>query len=577
VPDFTIRGNPSAVRSRATTMADKGRLFYDTGDALAAIDTSGWIGRAADAFREAHDLEPDRWYKAGNGFEKAAAALQTYAGELESAQSAAEWAEGEHARGDAETERARGQYGSYLDRMRSYWASGGTDLAEPFVDSGAAIRQNAIAELDAAKARLDNAAHLCAGQVREGCADAPEEPEWWESGLRFVGGIFEGAGEAVWDLLTMVPFSPVNLVIDSYKLATGDLTPEELVKKYELAGESAVDMAQGIYTGLTTDPVGFGRNLGKSLLDWDTWADDPARAIGHLVPDAVVAAATAGTGALATRGASGGMDVLDGLADLSRLDDLSDLRRLDDLPGLNRFDGPPGRMFEWDNDADGFRPLGDQLSQPSYSASNRDIIDGDYDVLGGRSGPDEFLDEFYKPTGDKDHPFEWDWENAAPNEGRMPDSERILDPGDVPAIDRIGGPGGEYFGRDGDSMSQRSLPPDRLNFDRFSWEVDGNHPDLRDGSIRIEESEVAPAFGQEGGGLQYRFLDEDGRALSQGDLADRGIITRMDELRVRPPAEPATANGSDPRAAAAGAGAVHGAQSLDRFLSDYALQQEAAR
>ena len=129
----------------------------------------------------------------------------------------------------------------------------------------------------------------------------------------------------------MVPFSPVNLVIDSYKLATGDLTPEELMKKYELSAENAWTMAQGIYTGLTTDPVGFGKELGKSLLDWDTWADDPARAIGHLVPDAVAAVATAGAGALATRGAKGGMDLLDGLSDLSKLDNLSDLNKLDNL------------------------------------------------------------------------------------------------------------------------------------------------------------------------------------------------------------------------------------------------------
>jgi hypothetical protein len=354
VPEFTIRGNPSAVRSRATTMADKGQLFYETGDALAKIDTSGWIGRAADAFREAHDLEPDRWFKAGNGFQKAAAALQTYAGELENAQSVAEWARDEHARGDAETERARGAYGSYLDRMRAYWSSGGTDLAEPFVDSGEAIRQNAITEFNAAKADLDNAAHLCAGQVRAGCADAPEEPSWWESGLRFVGGVFEGAGEAVWDLLTMVPFSPVNLVIDSYNVATGDLTPEELMKKYELAGEAAVDMATGIYTGLTTDPLEFGKNLGKSLLDWDTWADDPARALGHLVPDAVVAAATAGTGALATRGAKGGMDALDGLADLHRMDGLADLGKLDDLGDLGRLDNLPDNIRDLVD-----RPVGD--------------------------------------------------------------------------------------------------------------------------------------------------------------------------------------------------------------------------
>nr|WP_300047852.1 ADP-ribosyltransferase [uncultured Nocardioides sp.] len=338
MPDFVIEGNPGNVRAKALTMEQKGQLFYDTGDALGKIDVSGWTGRAADEFREAHDLEPDRWVKAGNGFKKASAGLTTYAGALEDAQRRAEEAKAEFERGERESASARTQYDSYMGRMRSYWSSGGTDQAEPFVDWGDPIQQEALGALNAARADLDNAAAVCAGEVRAGCADAPEEPNWLESGLKFVGGIFEGAGEAVWDLLTMVPFSPVNMVIDSYKLATGDLTPEELMKKYELSAENAWTMAQGIYTGLTTDPVGFGKELGKSLLDWDTWADDPARAIGHLVPDAVAAVATAGTGALATRGAKGGMDLLDGLSDLSKLDNLADLNKLDNLSDLNKLD-----------------------------------------------------------------------------------------------------------------------------------------------------------------------------------------------------------------------------------------------
>ena len=342
MPDFEVEGNPGNIRSRAVLMEQKGQLFYDTGDALSKIDVSGWTGRAADEFREAHDLEPDRWIKAGNGFRKAAAGLTTYAGVLEDAQRRAAEAKAEHERGQQESESARTQYGSYMDRMRAYWSSGGTDQAQPFVDWGDPIQQEALRAMQAVRADLDNAAHMCAGEVRAGCADAPEEPNWLESGLKFVGGIFEGAGEAVWDLLTMVPFSPVNLVIDAYKLATGDLTPEELAKTYELDVENAVDMAQGIYTGLTTDPIGFGKQLGKSLLDWDTWADDPARAIGHLVPDAIAAVATAGAGALATRGARGGVDILDGLSDLSRLDNLADLNRLDELGDLSRLDNLSG-------------------------------------------------------------------------------------------------------------------------------------------------------------------------------------------------------------------------------------------
>jgi len=338
MPDFEIEGNPGNIRSKALTMEQKGQLFHDTGDALSKIDVSGWTGRAADEFREAHDLEPDRWIKAGNGFTKAAAGLTTYAAELENAQSRAEWARTEYERGQRESDTARTQYSSYMDQMRSYWSRGGTDQAQPFVDWGDPIQQEALQELAAARADLDSAAHTCAGQVRAGCADAPEEPNWLESGLKFVGGILEGAGEAVWDLLTMVPFSPVNMVMDAYKLATGDLTPEEMMKKYELSAENAWDMAKGIWTGLTTDPIGFGKELGKALLDWDTWADDPARAIGHLVPDAVIAVATAGTGALATRGAKGGIDAIDALADLTRLDDLADLNKLDNLSDLTRLD-----------------------------------------------------------------------------------------------------------------------------------------------------------------------------------------------------------------------------------------------
>jgi hypothetical protein len=556
VPDFEIEGNPGAIRSKAVLMEQKGQLFYDTGDALAKIDVSGWTGRAADEFREAHDLEPERWTKAGNGFKRAAAGLTTYAGALEDAQRRAAEARAEHERGQRESESARTQYDSYLGRMRAYWSSGGTDPAEPFVDWGDPIQQEALRALQAARADLDNAAATCAGEVRAGCADAPEEPNWLESGLKFVGGIFEGAGEAVWDLLTMVPFSPVNLVIDAYKLATGDLTPEELAKTYELDVENGWAMAQGIYAGLTTDPVGFGKELGKSLLDWDTWADDPARAIGHLVPDAIVAVATGGAGAVATRGGKMGMDLLDGLADLARFRHLDDLS---DLGGLRRLDdGAPRSMFELDGDGP-WRSLDDQLREPSYSSSNRSIIDDDYDIFGrnpetGQPYTRAEFEDAFRTTNERGE-TDWDWGRAAPNDGKVPGTDEIVDPHDVPRMDRIGGPNGAYFGDDGAMMSERSLPPDRLNFERNPWEINRDHPDLQDGSVRIEKSEVAPAFGQEGGGNQYRFLDADGTPLSQAELVERGIIDNPYRF--------------DAGDAATGAAVTHGAQTADRLADEH--------
>lgn len=365
MPDFTIRGNPGAIRARATLTSDKGTLFDETGDALSKIDTEGWTGRAADHFRDAHDLEPDRWYRSGNGFRLAGGALAVYADAVEQAQETATWAQAEHERGDRASGEYRSWFDSESDRLNTGLANGTySSITLPvWNDPGNEIRSNALRELESARAALDNAAQVCAGEVRAGCADAPEEPSWWESGLKFVGGIFQGAGEALWDIATMLPFSPANLIQDAWKLTTGDLTPEELAKTYELDLETVGDM----FNALRDDPVEFGKNLGKGLLDWDTWADDPARALGHLVPDAIVAVATAGTGAAATRGAGSVDDIADGLRAIDRVSDASALNRLDDLGDVRHLDdlGDVGRLDNLDDlshldlgDTPGFRPDG---------------------------------------------------------------------------------------------------------------------------------------------------------------------------------------------------------------------------
>ena len=530
MPDFQVRGNPGAIRARAEVTTSKAQLFFDTGEALSKIDASGWTGRAAEHFRDAHDLEPDRWFEAGNGFARAGAALTVYAGAVEDAQRVATWAEGEHARGEQVTASARASYDAEVSDARAKLAAGVYSSLQitPFDDPGSAIRANALAELAAARAQLDNAAHLCAGEVRAGCAAAPEEPNWWESGLRFVGGIFEGAGEALWDLVTLTPFSTIDLVTDAWKLSTGDLTPEELLAKYELS----LDQARDMFDALQEDPVEFGKALGKGLLDWDTWADDPARALGHLVPDAIAAVVTAGTAGAATRGLGAIDDVGDGMRALDRLGDMSDLRRLDDLDELGDLgrlgrldDGPPSSMFEYDG-RDGFRSLDDQLDHPSFSPDNRDIIGRDYEPLGrdpetGRPLTREEFERDFLKDPDADGFRDWNWPT---DDGAVPGSREYVDASGVPQMDRIGGPNGSYFTDEGLPMSERSLPPDRLNFDRFSWDIDRSHPDLEDGTVRVERSEVAPHFGQEGGGVQYRFVDAEGRPLSQGDLVERGII-----------------------------------------------------
>jgi hypothetical protein len=247
------------------------------------------------------------------------------------------------------------------------------------------------------------------------------------------------------------------------------------------------------------------------------------------------------------------LDRLDDMADLRRLDDLDELGDLSRLDDLNDLGGPP----PWMREGDGSVPdLRDQLENPTYSPENRDIIDADYDQLGGNS-VDEFWDQYVRETPDGRYPTDWNW---PPDDGKVPGSEVYLEPSDAPPMDRIGGSGGTYFTDEGAPMSERSLPPDRLNFDRTHWEIDSAHPDLASGDVRIERSEVAPWFGQEGGGNQYRFLDGEGNAIPQQELMDRGIIT--------PPSAPG-GGGVDWGAGAAGGLTTHGAQSLDRFMEQY--------
>ncbi len=86
------------------------------------------------------------------------------------------------------------------------------------------------------------------------------------------------------------------------------------------------------------------------------------------------------------------------------------------------------------------------------------------------------------------------------------------------------GMGGEFFTTEDAPFGARALPPDRLNFERHHWLVDADHPLITSGEIRLEESVVAPWFGQPGGSLQYRFLDVNGEPVPAWRLRETGII-----------------------------------------------------
>ncbi|TGN33249.1 hypothetical protein [Aeromicrobium chenweiae] len=319
-------------------------------------------------------------------------------------------------------------------------------------------------------ADMEKAAAIAADGVKAGAVDAPAKRKWYEKIGAGVAGLLQGAGEAVMDLLTMSPFSLVNMVADTFQLSSGDMTPEELAAKYRLSVESVGDMLDA----LKDDPLEFGKQLGKGLLDWDTWADDPARALGHLVPDAVAAVFTAGAGTAVTRGVKGTADAADALSDMSRgtraLDDLSDLSKGDGLGDLTKTDELAGLSKTDDlgraDDGGGSSPSPEGLSNKEAA----DLFDIDnptqdmrvwrvfgeaQDDLGGLERGSRPFGASWTPKDPSVSPdFRWDAGLPDENPGRFVMEGILRKPGHVdevrPALPLDGNPGGwpEYLIRD---------------------------------------------------------------------------------------------------------------------------------
>lgn len=384
-------------------MRSKAQSFLSTGDGLAKITTDGWNSRAGERFRDKFSTEPDRWRESGQGFLTAAAALDTFASAVERAQARAAWAEQEYSRGDQVSNQAKADHDRAL-------AASTPDNPVPVLmvdDPGDAVRQGAVNELGSAKADLDAAAHACASGVRRGCDAAPQKRHWWESVGAAIGGFLEGAGEALMDLgklaawLTMPEFVVAQSLLSD---AMSGMTAEEIAAKWELKLEDV----GGMLDALRQDPLEFGKQLGKGMLDWDTWSDDPARALGHLLPDAIIAVLTLGEGTVATRGAEGVEGAVEGveavealsaterLAGLTKVDELDALTAFDDVPTppqstLRRLDDPDlepwldsvmekhpeldrdGVRGTWDYSTDdGYRQMNGHMREPG-SAADPDI------------------------------------------------------------------------------------------------------------------------------------------------------------------------------------------------------------
>lgn len=97
-----------------------------------------------------------------------------------------------------------------------------------------------------------------------------------------------------------------------------------------------------------------------------------------------------------------------------------------------------------------------------------------------------------------------------PNAGAVPGTRVVFDDADKfveiygDQFDRVGGPAGYYLGiPPGTPFVERALPPGLLEMRMHEYVFTGELPP----GVTIEISEIAPAFGQPGGGLQVQFMD----------------------------------------------------------------------
>ena len=92
---------------------------------------------------------------------------------------------------------------------------------EPFNDSGDPIQRDALKRSPPPGPTSTTRPTSAPARCGPAAPTRPRSPAGGSRACRFVGGILEGAGEAVWDLLTMAPFSPVNMVIDDLQARDG--------------------------------------------------------------------------------------------------------------------------------------------------------------------------------------------------------------------------------------------------------------------------------------------------------------------------------------------------------------------
>jgi hypothetical protein len=137
-----------------------------------------------------------------------------------------------------------------------------------------------------------------------------------------------------------------------------------------------------------------------------------------------------------------------------------------------------------------------------------DVLPDGHDPFGGGDLA-EFIDRgFWNPEAGETGAYNWPPRAGGPldgMDGAIPGTVQDIEVQAGTQIDRIGHPGGRFFGDPGDTVGQRSLAPstpmDRYTVLEFTRDIP-----IGDGDFVVRVGEVAPWFNQPGGGLQFQVF-----------------------------------------------------------------------
>lgn len=268
-PGMTVREVVPGVPSRVLSLADQLRSIAAGFDQGARVFTPGegaWFGPAFEAFAAVIGAYPPLYRQVAASFGAASVACRAHALELEAAQAQARVA---------------------LNRVEDAFALTARWQAlpepRPGPDPGAELLRVLTARVAGAQERVEESARLAAARLREASNARIPEPH---VAFRVISRAVEaqrqfvfGAVEATYDLGRLAAtFSPAGIVTDPKGYAA-----------------SVVGIGAGLKHG-----VNHPGEFLAAMVDLDTWRTNPARALGHLAPDAAFTVATGGAGA-ATR------------------------------------------------------------------------------------------------------------------------------------------------------------------------------------------------------------------------------------------------------------------------------------